>query len=236
MPAEGHPARILTILPGEDGFVSMSRVVIFANGSLPDRETVRGLLRPDDLLVAADGGSRHLLALGLTPAVVIGDLDSIRAGNRRRLELAGVQLVEHPRNKDETDLELALRYAVAQGYGVILIAGALGGRLDQTIGNLALLSRPDLADLDVRLDDGLEEAFFVRRSGQILGAPGDLVSLIPWGRTAVHVVTTGLRWPLEGERLFPDRTRGISNELVEDKATVSLRSGLLLVIHRRMAR
>ena len=73
-----------------------------------------------------------------------------------------------------------------RGTGVILIVGALGGRLDQTIGNLALLSRPGLADLDVRLEDGLEEAFFVRRSCRILGNPGDLVSLIPWGRAAVQ--------------------------------------------------
>jgi thiamine pyrophosphokinase len=210
--------------------------VIFANGSLPDREAVRALLRPEDLLVAADGGSRHLLALGLTPSVVIGDLDSISAEERRLLESAGARIMQHPRDKDETDLELALGYAVAQGYGVILIAGALGGRLDQTIGNLALLSRPDLADLDVRLDDGLEEAFFVRRSCRILGNPGDLVSLIPWVRGAIQVSTTGLRWPLKGERLSPHRTRGISNELVGGQATVALQSGLLLVIHRRLTR
>lgn len=236
MPAEGHAACNLTILPGEDGFVSMNRVVIFANGSLPDLEAVRALLRPDDLLLAADGGSRYLLALGLTPSVVIGDLDSISAEERRLLETAGARIVQHPHDKDETDLELALGYAVSQGYGVIRIAGAFGGRLDQTIGNLALLSRPGLANLDVRLDDGLEEAFFVRQSCQILGTPGDLVSLIPWGRAAVHVTSTGLRWRLEDERLSPHRTRGISNELIEGKATISLQAGLLLVIHRRLAR
>lgn len=214
----------------------MSRVVIFANGSLPDREAVRALLRPEDLLLAADGGSRHLLALDLMPSVVIGDLDSIRSDERRQLESGGARILQHPRDKDETDLELALRYAVAEGYRVIRIAGALGGRLDQTIGNLALLSGPGLADLDVRLDDGLEEAFFVRRSCRIAGTPGDLVSLAPWGREASQVITTGLRWPLKGDRLFPHRTRGISNELVGSRATVSLQSGLLLVIHRRMGR
>ena len=226
---------IQSILPGGGFFVSMKRAVIFANGSLPDPESMRALLQPRDLILAADGGSRHLRRLGLTPAALIGDLDSIQPQERRRYESAGVMVEQHPRDKDETDLELALRYALAKGCRVIRIAGALGGRLDQTIANLALLSAPGLAELDVRLDDGVEEAFFVRRSCQILGAPGDLVSLIPWGHTANHVTTAGLRWPLKGERLSPHRSRGISNDMVSKKATITLEAGLLLVVHRRQA-
>ena len=213
----------------------MNRAVIFTNGTIPDLEAVRALLLPQDLILAADGGSRHLRALGLRPAVLIGDLDSIPPAERRKYESAGVKIMQHPRDKDKTDLELALHYVLDQGYRVILIAGALGGRLDQTIANLALLSGPDLSELDVRLDDGLEEAFFVRRRCQVLGAPGDLVSLIPWGQTAEAVTTMGLRWPLNGERLSPHRTRGISNEMISEKAEISLEDGLLLVTHRRLA-
>jgi thiamine pyrophosphokinase len=236
MPAEGHTWSVFqTSSLGEDVFVSMNRAVIFANGSLPDREAARALLHPQDLLLAADGGSRHLMAMGLTPSVVIGDLDSIRPDERHLLESAGVVFVQHPRDKDETDLELALRYVIAKGFREILIAGALGGRLDQTIGNLALLSGPDMANLDIRLDDGVEEAFFVRHSCRIFGTLGDLVSLVPWGRAADHVTTVGLRWPLKAERLTPHHTRGISNEMVAEKADISLQAGLLLVIHRRLA-
>jgi thiamine pyrophosphokinase len=217
------------------------RAIIFVNGHLPDLEAARRLIRPDDFLIAADGGTRHALALGLLPSVVVGDLDSVTADDRRRLEGSGVEIRQYPPDKNETDLELALRTALGAGYRSIFVLAALGGRLDQTLGNLALLTDPSLAEVDVRLDDGIEEAFFVRTqakasprgaSRRVEGCPGDTVSLIPWGGLAEGVTTDGLRWPLRGETLHPDKTRGISNEMLAEIATISLKSGLLLVIHR----
>jgi thiamine pyrophosphokinase len=203
------------------------RAVIFANGNLPDLKAARRLLRPGDVLLAADGGSLHLLALGLRPSVLIGDLDSLTAADRRRLETAGVRLLRHPRDKDEVDLELALRYAVAAGHRSILVVAALGGRLDQTLGNLSLLADPALEGLNLRVDDGVEEAFFVRSRGEVHGRAGEIVSLLPWGAPVAGVTTDGLRWPLRGETLLPHKTRGVSNELL------GIQSGLLLVVHRR---
>jgi thiamine pyrophosphokinase len=211
----------------------MSRAVIFLNGHIPDLEPVRRLIRPADTLLAADGGTRHALALGLAPSVVIGDLDSLTGEHRRLLDAAGTEIRQFPRDKNETDFELALHYAVDAGYHEILIVAALGDRLDQTLGNLALLTDLRLSTFDVRLDDGVEEAFFTRRSCQVRGVAGDLVSLIPWGGEVTGIATAGLRWPLQGETLYPYQTRGISNELLVETATISLRSGLLLVVHSR---
>jgi thiamine pyrophosphokinase len=231
IPAEGisylrdHP-------PREDGFF-MSRAVIFVNGRIPSIEAARTLLQPGDTLIAADGGSRHVLALGLLPSVVIGDLDSISTATRRTLERSGVRLLEYPRDKNETDFELALQYAVAAGHDPTLVVGALGNRLDQTLGNLALLSNPPLSGLNIRLDDGLEEVFFVRSRCELHGAEGEVVSLIPWGGPVTGIVTGGLRWPLLRETLQPGRTRGISNEMLGESGTISLESGLLLVVHSR---
>ena len=140
----------------------MPRAVIFVNGRIPDLDQVRKLIRPNDHLIAADGGTRHALALGLLPSLVIGDLDSLNPGDRRKLEAARTEIRIYPRSKDETDFELALNHSVSAGYSEILVVGALGNRLDQTLGNLALLADPSLAGLDVRLDDGEEEAWFVR--------------------------------------------------------------------------
>ena len=212
----------------------MPHTILFANGLLPDLEAARRLLRPDDTLFAADGGSRHALALGLVPSVVIGDLDSLSTEDRRQLEQAGTRFQEHPRDKDQTDLELALDYVFENGFHSIRILGGLGGRLDQTLGNLALLSDPRLAAVDIRLDDGLEETFFVRQRAEVEGKVGEIVSLLPWGGEVSGVTTTGLRWPLHAESLFPDRTRGISNELTAEAATITIQSGLLLVVHRRL--
>ena len=196
----------------------MPRCLIFANGTLPDPNSARQLIRPDDFILAADGGSRHARTLGLLPSIVIGDLDSITPEERRKMKDGGVELIEHPRDKNETDLELALNYAVEKGYREIVIVAALGGRLDQTLGNLALLANVQLATLNIRLDDGLESAFFCRDQAEVQGRRGDLVSLIPWGGEVRGVRTEGLRWPLSNETLSAHQTRGISNEMTGEIA------------------
>ncbi len=209
------------------------RAIIFINGEIPNLNVARRLLRDDDFIIAADGGTRHALNLGLLPSVVIGDLDSLDSVNRCTLEEQGVDFRQFPADKDETDLELALLYAREHGYEEILLIGALGGRLDQTLGNLSLLTDPALDGLDVRVDDGLEEAFFVRKQIEVHGRSGDVVSLLPWRGDVTGIRTKGLRWPLQNETLFAHQTRGISNELTAEKAYVEIETGLLLIIHTR---
>jgi thiamine pyrophosphokinase len=222
-----------TILPGGGFFVFMTRLIIFANGIVPELESARRLIRAGDVLMAADGGTRHVLALGLFPSIVMGDLDSLTQDDRRRLDEKGVEIQQYSRDKAETDLELAFHYACTGGYREILVVGALGGRLDQILGNLSLLTNPEFSTLDVRFDDGVEEAFFTRSRCEVHGKPGDIVSLIPWSGEVSGVCTEGLHWPLHDESLFPDKTRGISNEMARETAAISQKSGLLLVIHHR---
>lgn len=214
----------------------MPRVVIFVNGSLPENSTVKGLLHADDILLGADGGTRHILALGLMPFLVIGDLDSLSEDEIYELGNADVRFHQYPEDKDETDLELTLQHAVELRPTSILVIAALGGRLDQTLGNLSLLSDVRLAALDIRIEDGVEEAFFCRDRAEVRGSRGDVISLIPWNGDVSGVTTAGLKWPLHGESLFSYKTRGLSNELVADAASIQVKSGLLLVVHRRKER
>lgn len=213
--------------------LSAKRTVIFVNGRLRSPKRLAALLRPDDWLIAADGGLRHLRRLGLAPRLLIGDLDSVTEDEVRWAAENGAEVRRYPREKDETDLELALAAGLQTGSREILLAAALGGRLDQTLGNLGLLLRPELDGLDVRLEDGREEVFLIRGLAEIRGRAGDIVSLLPWNGPAEGVTTQALRYPLRGETLYPDRTRGISNEMQGDTAQVSLRAGILLCIHTR---
>lgn len=213
----------------------MSRIVIFANGELPSLESARSILQEGDYLIAADGGARHLLAMGILPNVLIGDLDSVDEDMLFELTSAEVDIKQFSEDKNETDLELAVQYAVELQATSILIVGALGGRLDQTLASIVLLTDPELARLNLSLDDGVEEACICREHVKIQGRSGDIVSLIPWGGSVESVVTEGLQWPLHGEVLFSSKTRGISNVMLADTATVKIGSGLLLIVHRRKA-
>ncbi len=217
------------------------RIIIFANGDLPNLEKARSLIKPDDFILCADGGTRHALALGLNPNLIIGDMDSLPS----TFNLKPETFIRFPADKNETDLELAINHALTLKPEQILILAALGGRMDQTLANIALLSNLQLATLrhgerkpnrqgdafNIKLTDSVEEIFFCRDQAKVEGRSGDIVSLIPWQGEVTGVFTENLRWHLHHETLYPDKTRGISNEMTADIATIQIRSGLLLIIH-----
>jgi thiamine pyrophosphokinase len=213
------------------------RALIFVNGEQIHLPVVKALIRPGDFRIAADGGLRFLRALGLRPDLLIGDLDSVDPQELEQLRQAGdVRIEQYPTHKDETDLELAVLAAVREGCRSILLLGALGGRLDMTLANIFLLALPELSGIDARLEDGLEEVFLIEpgeNDRAINGQAGDRVSLLPWGDPATGIHTGGLYYPLRGETLYPERTRGISNVMVGQQAHVSLETGRLICIHTR---
>ena len=212
------------------------RIIIFANGELPNKEKARALLREDDFIIAADGGTRHALALGRTPNVLIGDLDSVTNEERRKMKETKIEVFQFPADKNETDLELAIQHALTLNPEEVIILAALGGRLDQTLGNISLISDQFIihhSSLIISLDDGIEEVFFCHDQVQISGTVGDIVSLIPWQGEVTGITTQGLKWTLQNETLYPHKTRGISNEMMGERATIEIKSGLLLIVHRR---
>jgi thiamine pyrophosphokinase len=137
-----------------------------------------------------------------------------------------------PFDKDESDTELALTAALAERPSSIVVLGALGGpRLDHALANLALLSLPELRDLDVRLV-AADARVRVAEPGttRLEGRVDDLVTLLPIGAAATGVRTAGLAYPLRGETLHLGRTRGLSNRRTEAVAEVGLEDGRLLVV------
>jgi thiamine pyrophosphokinase len=219
--------------PSSGNELPVNRILIFANGELPDLHKARSLFRERDYIICADGGTRHVRALHLQPDLIIGDMDSAEPEQLQDFREAGVSIESFSHDKDETDLELAINRAIEQAPTQIVVVAALGGRLDQTLANIMLLADPRLASLDVRLDDGVEEILLCRGQVQVQGRRGDILSLIPWQGAVTGVQTTDLKWPLHKETLYPHKTRGVSNEMTGDTASVSIGSGLLLVVHRR---
>ncbi|HRQ38507.1 MAG TPA: thiamine diphosphokinase [Chloroflexota bacterium] len=214
-------------------------ILIFANGEINEVEWIRPYLESATAVIAADGGTRHLFRLNHPPDIVMGDMDSLPDDARPWLAAAHTRLLAYPPAKDETDLELALLYAVENYDDPLLIFGALGGRLDQTLANILLLTHPGLHGRAVHLLTAHERAWLVRDYTEIHGQVGDLVSLIPLGGDAHIAATAGLQWPLQDDVLVFGLARGVSNVLMATSAalsagvtaTVTLHSGQLLCIH-----
>ncbi|MBN2548439.1 MAG: thiamine diphosphokinase [Anaerolineales bacterium] len=206
------------------------RAVLIANGWL----TQPVELLPGDILIAADGGARHCLKFGLIPAYVVGDMDSLNDQDIAMLQEQGCQFIRYPSRKDYTDLELAMMHAQELGASEILVLAALGARWDQTLANLLLPAA--LAPAHIRIIDGNQEIAYLHggESISIHGHPGDTVSLIPLAGDASGITTQGLEYSLNQEDLVFGSTRGISNMMLGEEATIDLKEGLMLctTIHR----
>jgi thiamine pyrophosphokinase len=202
--------------------------LVIAGGDAP--APIDATLAAAPLVIAADSGVGHALALGLAVDLVIGDLDSAVPDHVARAAAAGARVDRFPADKDATDLELALDAARALGATSVTVLGIGGGRLDHLLANLLLLTHDDYADVAVDALDGDTRVAVVRTRRELHGAIGSTVTLLPVGGPVRGITTTGLRWPLTDAELTPATTLGVSNEIVESPASVRVREGVLLAI------
>ncbi len=201
------------------------RACIFCNGELKNTVRAQNIASNCDLLIAADGGAKHLAGIGLKPRIIIGDMDSIGAGILN--DKGDIMLIPHPPDKDKSDTELAVEYALEQGCKQVILVAAVGGRLDHTLGNVALVaSYPGR----IAIFDGVSTLVAVDKSEKCMlhGQVGTPVSLIPYGSGPFTVRTKGLKYSLGDEPLY-SATHGLSNELSLTEACVCVLNGILLV-------
>lgn len=222
--------------PGNEGDV-LPDVVVLANGDpLPAAllSDVADVIDRARLTVAADGGLHHADRAGRDVDVLVGDLDSVEPGALARTRRSGTEVIEHPADKDATDLELALSLVLERWDrdtpAEVLVIGGHGGRTDHLLANLLLLAAERYAGLRIRAWLGTDVVHVVRDTVTVAGAVGSTVSLLAVHGPATGVTTTGLRFPLEDARLEPGSSRGVSNELSAPRATVAVEHGVVIVI------
>jgi thiamine pyrophosphokinase len=211
-------------------FMDKTRAVIFLNGEYSNIGPSSYTSVTGDLVIAVDGGIRHLLGMNITPDILIGDLDSVSPESLVWCQSRKVEIKKYPAEKDQTDFELALDHAMNCVLGELIVYGALGGRIDHTLANIGLLGNPRYLEMDVRIITEREMVFFIRQKTTITGKVGQTISLIPWGEPVTGVTTTGLEYPLKNETLFPDRSRGISNVISSESACIQFKEGKLLCV------
>jgi len=210
----------------------LKRVVfVICGGPIGDMtflQTERERHRPVGL-ICADGGARHLHALGLTPDLIVGDMDSLNGELQRIFVEQGSRILRYPEAKDETDSRLALEMACMMTPDEIRIYGALGARIDHTLANITLLAAADRG-IETRLLDEWCEIFLVRQTAVIEGEIGQTVSLLAFGADVTGVTLAGFEYPLINATITPARPIGVSNRLTAAQGIISVESGNLLVI------
>lgn len=195
--------------------------------------------RSGDFVIAADGGYDTLCRLGITPDLLIGDMDSI-ADTPENLPLE-----RYPVRKDDTDMFLAYRAGVARGYTEFFLYGGTGGREDHTFSNLSLLlfaaKHGHRMTMIGRQNDFLciygentapsgRDGVFSGGRVTLSGAPGEHVSVFAFGGEAHGVSIRGLSYTAEDITLLPEVPLGASNLFLDTPGEVSVRDGALLIV------
>ncbi|MGB9858143.1 MAG: thiamine diphosphokinase [Dictyoglomaceae bacterium] len=211
----------------------MKKILIFANGENKlDIKEIEEIF-PIEKIICANGGTKSALKMGLSPDIIVGDLDSLPEEIWEELKGKNIEWKIYPKDKDETDLELAVKEALKFNPETIYFLGLLGGRIDHLLSNLFYLERIKNKGVDVLvLDRNLKITLMIGPEEKIFwGNEGEIISLIPISERVDGITLQGLKYPLKDEPLFRNLTRGISNEFISKKACIRIRSGTLLIVH-----
>jgi len=209
------------------------KVLIISNGDIKDYNFYKKLIKDADMVICADGGANHAYRMKLKPHLIVGDLDSIKEEVLEFYEKEGVRIEKYPPMKDETDTQLAMLKAIELGAREITFIGVIGERLDHSYANLSLLLYLLKRNIKGKIVNEMNEIYLINKFIEVEGKKGELLSLLPYSKEVKGIYTKGLFYGLSGQSMDLEMPYGISNVFTEDKATIEIEEGLLLVIKPR---
>ncbi len=200
----------------------MKSVAFIANGQIDSVELIKSLASKYERVIAVDGGLIYCKAMGIRPDLIVGDFDSCPEGVLRQYE--DVPKIHLAREKDETDLEVAIEEARKKGFEKGTVFGGWGRRIDHSLTNALLLARfPGVLALETEN----ELVFAITKKAEIHCFAGQTMSLIPLSGPADGITTKGLKWELKEGRL-DQQFIGVSNVCLGERVAIRVKSGALL--------
>ncbi len=198
------------------------KTVILANGNYPTHPVPLASLHDAELIVCCDGAAEKLVAHGLEPGIIIGDLDSVSPALKKRYE----KILVTDADQETNDLTKAVNWCISQGIEEVVILGATGIREDHTLGNISLLAGYcEKIDAVMLTNTGTFRVY--DRSVTIASHPGQQVSIFSID-PALIVSSSGLRYPLNSLRLN-SWWRGTLNEAEDESFRLEFTEGQIIV-------
>ena len=206
------------------------RCVIVAAGEIHNYERARDFLRDDDFFIFCDGGLSHAGGLGIKPDVVVGDFDSCDFNDLEWWKKQS-EIIQLPREKDDTDTLFAVKLAIERGYCDFLLLGAMGGRFDHALGNISILLYLNGLGKKALLIDDYSVMQIVGNEPLYIEDTCSYFSVLTVAGDVSGVNIKNAKYPLENATLTCDFQLGISNEVLPGKvAEVSVENGRVLVV------
>jgi thiamine pyrophosphokinase len=187
--------------------------------------------------VGIDRGVFYLLKAGVKPAAAFGDFDSVSEAEMAEIEGVVTDLKKYKPEKDETDMELALNWALEQEPHSITIFGATGGRLDHLMANIQLLVKPLQKDIAVHIEIiDAKNMLYVKKPGTYTVSQMDeykYISFLPVTPAVSGMTLENFKYPLIDCHIPMGSTLCISNELIRGHGTFSFSEGILLIVRSK---
>ena len=205
--------------------------LIVCGGIIRDYDMVSKEASKADFIICADGGVTHAKKAGVTPGLIVGDMDSVVKDALACFKEKDIPIETYPTDKDMTDSEIGIWKAVDMGINDLVILGATKSRLDHCIGNVLVLKR--LLDNNVKavIKDENNEIRLINDKIELKKDEGYKVSLLPLTNEVRGITTRGLKYALDNGTLIMGKSIGVSNEFTkEEVARITIKEGLLLVI------
>lgn len=209
--------------------------VIFCGGKTEDYNFLKNYDLTDRFIICADGGLKHCQKLNITPDLIIGDMDSF--GNEYP---KGIKSIVYPKEKDNTDTELCVDYAIENSASDILLVGGIGGRLDHEFSHYCIMKKAIEKGVTVRSVDSRNEIFMTDKSffiqkDYLKKTDKKYISFFPFGGGVSGFSIKGLKYEINNVYLDCGQTLTCSNEFLEatdtsDCAEITFDKGYLLVM------
>lgn len=209
------------------------RGLVISSGSIEDYLLLKKNVDNSDYIICADGGLNHILNIGKTPDIVVGDLDSVNQKGKVFIKRNNIDVIQYPEVKDKTDTELAILHAISKGIRDIILMGVTGSRIDHTISNIFLLKELYKKGIKVRIIDDNNIIYFSNKYMRIYRKEDVNISIIPLNESGVVITLEGFSYSLNKELIKFGSTLGISNELIEDYGNIVIESGDALIIESK---
>lgn len=188
----------------------------------------------ETIWLGVDRGVYTLISKGIHPTYAFGDFDSVTKIELQKIEEVVSSIAKFKPEKDETDLELALNWALNEQPKNIRIFGATGGRLDHLFANVYLLLKPMLKNKQIEIEIiDCKNIIYLKNPGTYTiekNLEKKYISFVPLVSVIEHLTLEGFKYPLKNRHIPIGSTLCISNELIQKQGTFSFSNGILLVI------
>lgn len=205
----------------------MNKAIIFAGAKISG-VNIKNI--SDYYVVAVDRGLEYIIDNNIKYDVALGDFDSVRVDYLNKLKEDNIEIISFNKDKDMTDLELAIKYVIDKNISEVIIYGAIGSRFDHSLENIFMLKKYE--DINIKLINQNNIVQLVNKSTKIYkNDKYKYISLLPTNEPCIFSIS-GVKWPLKNHELEYGSSLTISNEIV-DVANIDIHRGDLFLIQSR---